>query len=200
MARRKNLSDKERDQYLEIIYEESEKLSDMIIDLFNLAKIDRNTFVIERVNVQLCFFLHTLYEKVLPAFKEKGVELELICKENVNVRIDPIRFEQILLNLLNNALKYSDPHTTTSFSVKREKGKVRIEIKDEGYGIPKEDVPFIFERFYRVEKSRSRDSGGTGLGLSIVKELIESHEGNIELTSEPGKGSTFIISIEEETV
>ncbi|MCM3441522.1 ATP-binding protein (plasmid) [Metabacillus halosaccharovorans] len=199
VARRKNLIDKERDQYLEIIYEESEKLSVMIKDLFNLAKIDRNSFVIDRINVQLCFFFHSLYEKVLPAFKEKGVELELICKKNVIVRIDPIRFEQILLNLLNNALKYSEPHTTTSISVKREKGKVRIEIKDEGSGIPKEDVPFIFERFYRVEKSRSRDSGGTGLGLSIVKELIESHEGNIEVKSEPGKGSTFIISIEEET-
>jgi signal transduction histidine kinase len=197
VARRKNIADKDRDQYLEIIYEESEKLYDMIKDLFNLAKIDSNTFVINRVNIQLCFFLYTIYEKVFPAFKEKGIELELNCKEHISVRIDPIRFEQILLNLLNNALKYSEPQTKTSISVKKEKGKLRIEIKDEGSGIPKEDVPFIFERFYRVEKSRSRDSGGTGLGLSIVKELIEAHDGEIEVTSEPGKGSTFTIMIEE---
>ena len=197
VARRKNIADKDRGQYLGIIYEESEKLSDMIKDLFDLAKIDRNTFVINRINVQLCFYLHDFYEKVFPAFKEKGIKLELNCRENIFVRIDPMRFEQILLNLLNNALKYSEPDTKTSISVKKEKGKVQIEIKDEGSGIPKEDVPFIFDRFYRVEKSRSRDSGGTGLGLSIVKELIEAHEGNIEMTSEQGKGSTFMITLEE---
>lgn len=199
IAKRKNIADKDRDHYLEIIFEESEKLSDMITDLFNLAKIDRNTFVINRVNVQLCNYLHTLYEKVLPAFKEKKIELELNCRENINVRIDPMRFEQLLLNLLNNALKYSEPYTKTSLSVKEEKGKVRIMITDEGSGISTEDLPFIFERFYRTEKSRSRDSGGSGLGLSIVKELIEAHGGNIEVASEPGKGSTFTLIFKEMT-
>lgn len=197
VAKRKNISNKDREQYLGIIYEESEKLSDMIKDLFDLAKMDRNTFVINKVNIQLCSYLYALYEKMLPAFKEKGIELELKCRRNISVMIDPMRFEQIILNLLNNTLKYSESHTKTSITVKKEKGKVQIEIKDEGSGIPKEDVPFIFERFYRVEKSRSRDSGGIGLGLSIVKELIEAHEGNIEVTSEPGKGSTFTITIEE---
>ncbi|WP_316397493.1 ATP-binding protein [Metabacillus litoralis] len=199
VAKRKNISEEDREQYLGIIYEESEKLSDMIKDLFDLAKIDKNMFVINKVNVQLRSYLYALYEKVLPAFKEKGIELELNCRENISVMIDPMRFEQVLLNLLNNALKYSESHTKTSISVRKEKRKVRIEIKDEGSGIPKEDVPFIFERFYRVEKSRSRDSGGTGLGLSIVKELIEAHEGNIEVTSEPGKGSIFTITIGEMT-
>jgi signal transduction histidine kinase len=110
-----------------------------------------------------------------------------------------MRFEQLLLNLLNNALKYSEPYTKTSLSVKKEKGKVRIMITDEGSGISKEDLPFIFERFYRTEKSRSRDSGGSGLGLSIVKELIEAHGGNIEVASEPGKGSTFTLIFKEMT-
>ena len=115
----------------------------MIKDLFDLAKIDRNTFVTNRVNVQLCFYLQDFYEKVFPAFKEKGIKLELICRENIFVRIGKVmRFEQVLLNLLNNALKYSEPDTKTSISVK-EKGKVQIEIKDEGSGILKETCLYL---------------------------------------------------------
>ncbi|USK62391.1 HAMP domain-containing histidine kinase (plasmid) [Peribacillus asahii] len=197
VSRRKNLNQAEREQYLGIIYEESEKLSDMIKDLFDLAKLDRNNFVINRMEVELCSFLLSIYEKVLPAFKEKGMDLKIYSHKNVHVMMDPMRFEQVLFNLLDNAIKYSEPHTTTCISMKREKGKILIEIRDEGHGIPEEDIPFIFERFYRVDKSRSRSTGGTGLGLSIVEELIEAHGGQIEVKSELGKGTTFLIKVEE---
>ncbi|HWL26810.1 MAG TPA: HAMP domain-containing sensor histidine kinase [Ureibacillus sp.] len=199
VARRKEIKKIDRDLYLGIIYEESEKLADMIKDLFDLAKIDKNTFAINRVQVELCSFLHSIYDKVLPVFKEKEIEFEIHCSHSLTVMVDPMRFKQVVLNLLDNAIKYSLPHTKTEIFVKREKGKVLIEIKDEGYGIPKEDLPFVFERFYRVDKSRSKDSGGTGLGLSIVKELIEAHDGNINVKSELGKGTTFLITIEEMT-
>ncbi|WP_353737945.1 sensor histidine kinase [Peribacillus asahii] len=197
VSRRKDLDQTEREQYLDIIYEESEKLSDMIKDLFDLAKLDRNTFVINFMKVELCSFLLSIYEKILPAFKEKGMDLKVYCHKNVHIMIDPMRFEQVLFNLLDNAIKYSEPHTKTCIFVRREKGKVLMEIKDEGDGIPEEDLPFIFERFYRIDKSRSRGTGGTGLGLSIVKELIEAHGGHIEVKSEPGKGTAFLITVEE---
>ncbi|MEH6949567.1 HAMP domain-containing sensor histidine kinase [Bacillus sp. JJ634] len=197
VSRRKELDQTERNQYLGIIYEESEKLSDMIKDLFDLAKLDRNTFVINFMKVELCSFLLSIYEKILPAFKEKGMDLKVYCHKNVHIMIDPMRFEQVLFNLLDNAIKYSESHTKTCIFVRREKGKVLMEIKDEGDGIPEEDLPFIFERFYRVDKSRSRGTGGTGLGLSIVKELIEAHGGHIEVKSEPGKGTAFLITVEE---
>ncbi|MBT2671261.1 GHKL domain-containing protein [Streptomyces sp. ISL-14] len=125
------------------------------------------------------------------------MELVVECKKNVNVIIDPMRFEQVIFNLLDNAIKYSDPNTKTSISVKSENGMVLLIIKDEGYGIPKEDLSYIFDRFYRVDKSRSRDTGGSGLGLSIVKELIEAHDGTIEIKSEQGKGTAFYISLKE---
>ncbi|KKB38133.1 HAMP domain-containing sensor histidine kinase [Bacillus thermotolerans] len=197
VARRKNIEGSERDRYLDIIYEESEKLTDMVKDLFDLAKMDQNTFVIHREKVQLCAYLRGICEKMRPAFKEKGIELEADCQEEIHVMIDPLRFEQVFLNLLDNAIKYSDPSAKVTLSVKREKGEVLIEVKDEGRGIPEEHLPFIFERFYRVDKSRSRDLGGTGLGLSIAKELVEANKGRIEVKSEAGKGSTFLIWIEE---
>ncbi|MEK4012740.1 MULTISPECIES: sensor histidine kinase [Peribacillus] len=197
VSRRKDIDESTRDQYLSIIFEETKKLSDMIKDLFDLAKLDKNTFVINRVEVKLCSFLHSIYEKMLPAFTENGMELIVECKKNVNVFIDPMRFEQVMFNLLDNAIKYSNPNTETSISVKSEKGMVALIIKDEGHGIPKTDLPHIFDRFYRVDKSRSRDTGGSGLGLSIVKELIEAHDGTIEIKSEQGKGTAFFISLKE---
>ncbi|MGE6721243.1 ATP-binding protein [Peribacillus frigoritolerans] len=197
VSRRKDIGETDRDQYLSIIFEESKKLSNMIMDLFDLAKLDKNTFVINRMEVELCSFLHSIYEKVLPAFKEKGVELDVDCKKNVQVMIDPMRFEQVVFNLLDNAIKYSEPNTKTSISVKRENGTIVLKIEDEGYGIPQDDLPYIFDRFYRVDKSRFRGTGGSGLGLSIVKELIEAHDGTIEIKSEQGKGTAFFISLKE---
>lgn len=197
VAKRPNVDSKDRERYLEIIYEESGKLSDMIKDLFDLAKIDKNKFVINRTEVELCSYLHTIYDKVLPAFKEQSRELQINCNEKVLVCIDPIRFEQVIFNLLDNAIKYSSPNTITSITMKNIKGQIIIKIIDQGNGIPEEDLPYIFERFYRVEKSRSRDSGGTGLGLSIVKELIEAQEGRIEVTSCLGNGTTFSIIMRE---
>ncbi|MFK9120390.1 ATP-binding protein [Peribacillus frigoritolerans] len=197
VSRRKDIDETIRNQYLSIIYEETKKLSDMIKDLFDLAKLDKNTFVINRIEVELCSFLHAIYEKMLPAFTENGMGLIVECKKNVNVLIDPMRFEQVIFNLLDNAIKYSNPNTQTSISVKSDKGMVLLIIKDEGHGIPKADLPYIFDRFYRVDKSRSRDTGGSGLGLSIVKELIEAQDGKIEIKSEQGKGTAFFISLKE---
>ncbi|MEK4009705.1 sensor histidine kinase [Peribacillus sp. FSL M8-0224] len=197
VSRRKDIDETIRDQYLSIIFEETKKLSDMMKDLFDLAKLDKNTFVIDRMEVELCSFLNSICEKMLPAFTEKGMELAVECKKNVNVLIDPMRFEQVIFNLLDNAIKYSEPHAKTSISVKSDKGMVLLIIKDEGRGIPKGDLPYIFDRFYRVDKSRSRDTGGSGLGLSIVKELLEAHEGTIEIKSEQGKGTAFFISLKE---
>lgn len=197
IAKRSNINEHERNEYLAIIYEEAEKLSNMIKDLFDLAKIDTNAFVIKQDKVELCSFLQIIYDKVLPAFKEKRIDLHIDCKESLYVYIDSIRFEQILFNLLDNARKYSEPMTVTSISVTRKRKYVCIEIKDRGYGIPEEDLPYIFERFYRVDKSRSRDSGGTGLGLAIVKELVEAQQGTISVVSRLGEGTTFTITLKE---
>lgn len=199
VARRNSIGPGDRSKYLNIIYEESEKLSDMIKDLFDLAKIDQNTFTINREIINLPIFLQGIYEKMLPAFRAKNIKLHAHCEEDIEVFIDPLRFEQILLNLLDNAIKYSMPDSKTSVHARRENKKIQLEVKDEGAGIPQEDIPFIFERFYRVEKSRSRGFGGSGLGLAIVKELVDAHEGvKISAKSVVNKGTTFVINFEED--
>jgi two-component system, OmpR family, sensor histidine kinase ArlS len=195
IAKRKGLDEKDRAQYLDIIHEESGRVSRLLNELFDLAKLDQNTFSIHKENVDLNGFLQSVYDKVLPAFKNKGISLKLVCPENYSINLDPARFEQVILNLLDNSLKYSNKNTTTYLRAIEENGTIQITIKDQGIGIPQEDVPYIFDRLYRVDKSRSRATGGFGLGLAIVKQLVEAHGGNITVESQIGRGTCFKISL-----
>src|SRR5699024_2973850 len=132
---------------------------------------------------------------VYPSFKLKKIELNLICKEDFNIHADPLRLEQIALNLLDNALKYSEELTKVTLEVCKEKQYTVVSVTDEGIGIPLKEIDLIFEKLYRIEKSRSRTFGGSGLGLAIVKELVEAHDGTIDVKSVVGKGSIFTIKI-----
>ncbi|EMI09961.1 sensor histidine kinase [Anoxybacillus gonensis] len=195
VARRPNIAEEERAKYLSIIYEEAEHMQKLVKDLFELAKMDQHSFQIKKEPTSLCLFLKKIYEKMYPAFHTKNMSLVYRCEENVTVHIDQQRFEQVMMNLLDNALKYSRQGSTVSIDVKTEKKNVILIISDEGIGIPKKDLPHIFERFYRVDKSRSRTGGGTGLGLAIAKEIVEAHGGSIHATSEFGKGTSIIITL-----
>ncbi|MEH7378915.1 HAMP domain-containing sensor histidine kinase [Bacillus sp. JJ1533] len=198
IARRKGISDEERNQYLQIIYEEAEHISGLVKDLFDLAKIDQHTFVIEKEKVDLCEFTNKIVEKVRPAFKKKGIELVHSCPDRLIAMIDRPRFEQVILNLLDNSLKYSNRNSRVTLDVEHNqtKNKMVLSVIDEGIGIPTEEIPLIFTRLYRVEKSRSRESGGSGLGLSIVQEIVEAHGGQINISSEPGKGTMVKIELQ----
>ena len=193
IARRPNLDEKDRVQYLEIIREESQRVSSLLKELFELAKLDQNSFSINKEKVNFCNYIHSFYERVLPAFKNKGIQLILNCPDNIFINLDPIRFEQVLINLLDNCLKYSKESSTTSVRAIEENGIIQITIQDQGVGIPVEDLPHIFDRLYRVDKSRSRVTGGFGLGLAIVKQLVEAHGGEITVESQVGKGTCFTI-------
>jgi len=193
IARRQETKGEDRDKYLGIIFEETGKLSKLVKDLFNLAKIDENTFSIEKEKVHLRPYFQSIIEKITPALKENQMDLVLECSDDLYLFLDPIRFEQVILNLIDNARKYSEPNTKVRVEARNISGKVHIKIQDEGKGIPEEDLPRIFERFYRVDKSRTRALGGTGLGLAIVKQLVEAHGGTIKVTSHPNIGTTFEI-------
>jgi signal transduction histidine kinase len=195
IARRKGLDEEERSRYLDIIYDESDRIGTLLKELFELAKLDQNTFSIKKQRVDLAAFLHSIYEKVLPAFKNKGIQLKLVCNQIYYFDLDPSRFEQVIFNLLDNSLKYSHEGTTTYIRVIEKGGNIQITIKDQGEGIPQEDLPYIFDRFYRVDKSRSRSTGGFGLGLAIVKQLIEANGGEISVESKTGHshGTSFTI-------
>lgn len=195
VAMRQDVDEKSRADYLEIIAEESDRMKDLVKDLLDLAKIDENTFTIMKENFRVRSFLEEIVKRVTPSFNLKNIHLHLICDDDIEINADPLRFEQVILNLLDNALKYSPEQSTVEVKVAWHNEQVAISVIDFGIGIPSEEIEFIFEKLYRVEKSRSRASGGSGLGLSIVQELIEAHGGKIEVESSVGKGSTFTIVI-----
>lgn len=197
IARRPNLKEEERNRYLSIIYEEAENMQKLVKELFELAKMDQHSFQIHKEPANLCDFLKKLHDKMLPAFHEKNMSLIYKCEKNITVQIDQKRFEQVMINLLDNALKYSDEGSVVSIEARAEKNSIVIIVSDDGIGIPEEDLHHIFERFYRVDKSRSRTSGGTGLGLAIVKEIVEAHGGTVYAASEYGKGTNVVITLPE---
>ncbi|MCS0790200.1 HAMP domain-containing histidine kinase [Cytobacillus firmus] len=199
IVQKRNLSTDERNQYLSIILEETNRLSDMVKNLFDLAKIDKNTFDIKKRPIDLKDFMKKIETKFSPAFNEKGMLLSVICRESITISADASRLEQIIFNLLDNAIKYSSAGDKTTISINRTKEHVTINIKDTGRGISEEELPFIFNRFYRVDKSRARALGGTGLGLAIVKELVHAHGGTISVCSSEGDGTEFEIVFKGET-
>lgn len=194
VALREDIPESERKEYLNIIQEESKTILTLIENLFELAKIDENNFSIQTETIDSGSFYHKVINKVAPVFKRKGIDLILTVKEDFPFLADPIRLEQIVMNLLDNALKHSPPHSTTEVTVERnESGNMKLLINDQGMGIPPDELPQVFNRMYRVEKSRSREFGGSGLGLSIVKELVEAHGGQITIQSERNKGTSINI-------
>ncbi|MDP4158126.1 MAG: ATP-binding protein, partial [Bacillota bacterium] len=195
IARRSETEHEDRDHYLEIINEEAVKLSNLVVELFTLAKMDENNFSIEKEEVYLLPYLKSITEKVLPALKESNMNVQINCPSSLCLNIDPVRFEQVIINLIDNARKYSEPNTSILIEAAEADGRTLIKIQDQGKGIPEKDLPRIFERFYRVDKSRSRALGGSGLGLSIVKQLVEAHGGTISVSSKPDTGTIFEIII-----
>lgn len=193
------IDEKERLHYLHIIKEEAENLALLVKELFELAKMDKNQFAITKEKVRMDELLTEIYEKIEPVFNEEEKSLGLII-EPVWACVDEKRFSQVIYNFLDNALKHTNKGGRVEIRLTKEKGTIKLAISDNGEGIPKEDVPYIFERLYRVDKSRSRLRGGSGLGLSIAKEIIERHGGTIRVQSQSGKGTTFIITIRGEAI
>lgn len=195
VAMRSELSGNDRQKYLSIIDEESIRLTELVKNLFDLAKMDETSFTVTKQSFQAMPFFSHLYERMLPSFNLKNIHLELKCKENFKVYVDPLRLEQIVMNLLDNAIKYSSEGTITILDIEQKNNKIVIRVIDQGIGIHEDDYENIFEKLFRVEKSRSREYGGSGLGLSIVKDLVEAHGGSIKVQSKLGKGSKFTVII-----
>ncbi|MDF2945814.1 MAG: two-component sensor histidine kinase [Bacillales bacterium] len=195
VAQRDNIADSDRKNYLRIIQDEAGRVSSLVKNLFDLAKLDQHAFTIEVHEVNLSDIINNVGEKVRTMFLENGMELYIDCPKKLNVYIDSTRFEQVLYNLLDNSRKYSPEGSFVRVKAYESKESINITIADNGYGIPESDLPHIFDRLYRVEQSRSRKTGGHGLGLSIVREVIEAHGGKILAESELGVGTTMKITI-----
>lgn len=195
IASRPNASDAEKREYIAIIREETAHLTKLIQHLFELAQLDHNQFAIEKEKCSLEVLFRSVSGLVRPAFEEKRVVLSVQCDSDILAFIDPERFQQVLLNVLDNARKHSEEGSQVTLQAIQDEETITVSVSDEGEGIPEEEVPFVFDRLYRVEKSRSRQHGGSGLGLAIAKEIVESHGGRISLQSKHGKGTTVQIEL-----
>jgi len=181
--------------FLDIILMESDRLQSLIQDLLELSKIEKQGFELSLHEVEIA----GLIEDVIPILKEKAkskdISLQTSFESRGHAEVDSYRLKQVFINLVSNAIVYTPKGGYVLISVTEDKEMVHVSVKDNGMGISKEELPRIFERFYRVDKARSRNSGGTGLGLAIVKHIIEAHEGKIEVDSEVNEGTTFTVSL-----
>lgn len=183
-------------RFLEIINSEARRLQQLIEDLLTLSRLEHHTPEPVTKGASLKQALDRVLEVVRPLAQEKGVDLKVDIPEGFPPLCLPEHFlEQILLNLLDNGIKYTPRGGSVTVVAFQEGKKARVEVRDTGIGIPKESLPRVFERFYRVDKARSREMGGTGLGLAIVKHMVESHGGTVGVESTLGKGSNFYFII-----
>lgn len=182
--------------FLQIIYDESERLNRLIGDILELSKIESRRVPLIFSPVELDSFISKTFRVLESEANQKGIQLHCKMEPGLFVEADEDRLRQIMMNLLSNGINYTPEGGSVSVIIDEpDNDHIRIVIKDTGIGIPKKDLPRIFERFYRVDKARSRSSGGTGLGLSIVKHLVELHKGTISVESNAEVGSTFIIEL-----
>ena len=186
----------ERMEYLGSILEEIYRLRRLVLELLDLAQLESGQLSMARDPLSLTGLTRKVYHKLEPLARDARLHFSLALPgEEILVLGDRDRLEQVLINLLSNAFRFTPEGGRISLEVEVDEGHARVKVVDTGPGIPQEDLPFVWERFYKVEKSRARESGGTGLGLSIVKNIVEAHGGTVAVQSKLGAGSTFSFTI-----
>lgn len=179
---------------VDVITRTTERMNRLVGDMSMLAKLKATQFVERRDNVSLDALVRDLVNDFEDLFEEK--KIQIVKKiEPAAIHADAQEIAKVVSNLMQNALRYTDGGGTVTVSVSAKDNKATLIVEDTGVGISQEDLPHIFDRFYRVDKSRSRAKGGSGLGLAIVQAIVEGHKGTIDVTSTEGKGTTFTITI-----
>jgi two-component system phosphate regulon sensor histidine kinase PhoR len=180
---------------LDGLFRQAQRLHALVRDITDLAEIESGAIALSLEDIPLRAFVEDVLALMETQAEERGIALINDVPEDVCVLADPIRLTQILQNLLDNAVKFNRPGGQVWVTARALGERILISVKDTGIGIPPADQSRIFERFYRSEKSRSRETGGSGLGLAIVKHLVQLHGGEITVTSTPGCGSEFTVSL-----
>lgn len=186
-------SEEEKQQYVHLIHDESHRMTRLINDVFELSKMEEDRFPLAWELVQIENIAEAAVQKIKPQARQKGIDVSFDAEPALPAAAaDPMRVEQIFSNILQNAVTYTqEGHIDVTIS-RRDK-QIWCRFSDTGTGIDEEHLPYIFERFYRTDKSRSRAQGGSGLGLAIARELTELHHGSISVQSRAGQGTSFLI-------
>jgi two-component system sensor histidine kinase VicK len=173
-------------------------MSRLVSDLLRLSRMDYEQTKWKKEKLNLGEMINQTAKKLSIQAKNKNITMHIkTISDDMNILFDRDGFEQIILNIAGNAIKYTSEQGNVWIDAYRENGNINISIMDDGIGIPKEDLARVFERFYRVDKARSRELGGTGLGLSIAKQIAEAHDSTLSINSELNKGTEIIITIPE---
>lgn len=190
--------DRSASEYREILannLDRLEFLTKLVNELLFLSQADKGKDMLRRKPLRLDQLLTDVAEAFRVVANQKGLDLSLDLPKNISVTGDDTRLRQVFTNLIDNAIRYTPKGGNIEITVFPQNGNVTVTIKDTGLGIPADEIPHIFDRFYRVDKSRSRDDGGTGLGLNICEWIVKAHQGSIEVQSRLGKGTTIHVTL-----
>lgn len=190
----RNLSGQVPELYL-VVNKEVERMSQILSDLTMLTNADANTERLEYEPVYVDMLVKSIVDSINVLAKQKNIKIKYNNNkfDDLFVKGDESKLEKLLLNIVRNAIKYTEENGLIELFIEKKIKGISITIKDNGIGIPRQDLPYVFERFYRVDKARSRQEGGTGLGLSICKWIVEAHGGSISVDSELGRGTQFVV-------
>ncbi|MCT1903449.1 two-component system histidine kinase PnpS [Oceanobacillus sojae] len=187
--------EKAAEEFIEIIYKESHRLQLLIEDLLELSRLEREGFQLEKED----FHVKQMIDAVLPSLEQKAKKKELnftmSISSDVSIHADAEKLKQVIINLVDNAINYTPSGGNVNLKVSEDEHRVHFSVEDTGIGMEQKVLQRVFERFYRVDKDRSRNTGGTGLGLAIVKHIVEVHQGEIVVDSEVNKGTTIHVYI-----
>lgn len=187
------------DDFMHDMNSELDRLNKIIETLLTLVNLEREGLELEYAQIIVNQLIEKTISTLKPLAEQKGIALTLKPHHNVFCPLDGHKMQQCLINIISNGIRYTPEGGRVTVSLEEEKDDVIIRISDTGIGIPKEDIKRIFERFYRVDSARARDTGGSGLGLSISHQIVALHQGRIEVESELGTGTTFKLTIPKNT-
>ncbi len=189
-------SDEDKKEIAKIIYDESLRMGRLVNELLDLARMEAGHIELSKEAVLIPDFAERIVRKFQGIAKEQGIELNFRISAQIGHGVfDPDRIEQVLTNLIHNAIRHTDEAGGVELIIDKYEHGVRFEVKDTGTGIPEEDLPYVFERFYKADKARTRKRGGTGLGLAIAKNIVEAHNGKISVHSKLDEGTAFAFTI-----
>lgn len=185
-------SQEEKKEMAKVIYDESLRMGRLVNELLDLARMEAGHLQLTMEEINISSFINRIIHKFQGLAKDNEIQLFAEIENGItSISFDPDRIEQVLTNLIDNAIRHTPKGGSVKLSVSSEDTGIMIRVKDSGSGIPEDDLPFVFERFYKADKARTRGRAGTGLGLAIAKNIIDSHRGHISVQSKLGQGTTF---------